>query len=167
MAAGFGMLFGIVIFRLQNVFGFLIEGVLHKGLSFTGRTELWDLAIEKILKYPWLGCGYAHPTGKVYRLAKGKYYNAHNVFLEVLLEGGILAAVPFVLMLAIVTNQLMRFRKTETAAILSSALLALALVTSMEEFLDSGGILIYGLLFFAYHIGTIINGKDTPPISSS
>ena len=90
MLSGVSLFFAVVLYRLQDVFAFLIEGVLHKGLSFTGRTEIWDTAIDNILRSPALGYGLAQ-SGKVYRLRKHKYYHAHNVFLEVLMEGGFCA----------------------------------------------------------------------------
>lgn len=160
---GFGLFFSVVLFRLQNLFAFFIEGVLHKGLSFTGRTEIWDRAITMILNSPFLGYGLGR-QGKVYRLRKGKYYHAHNVFLEVLVEGGVFSLIAYVLLLLCAGNQLMRYRKHPYACLLSGGLMACALMTVMEPFLDSNGLLIYALIFLGYHVGSLIHGKRVPPI---
>ena len=40
----------VVFLRLQNVFSFLIVDLLHKDLTFTGRTNIWDKAIDYIVK---------------------------------------------------------------------------------------------------------------------
>lgn len=166
MLAGFGLFFGVVLFRLQNLFAFLIEGVLHKGLSFTGRTEIWDEAVRMFLKQPWLGYGYAQ-YGKIYRLRKGKYYHGHNIFLEVAVEGGVLALGCFLMMLASTANQLMCYRKHPYACLISAGIMAVAVMTTMEPYHDSNGLLIYGLLILGYHVGTLINGKETESVGEA
>ncbi len=162
---GFGLFFSVVLFRLQDTFSFIIERVLHKGLSFTGRTEIWDVAIEKIMASPWLGYGYAR-SGKVYRLRKGKYYHAHNIFLEILMEGGFCSLLCYLGLMTVAAGQLLRHRKHSYACLLSGALMAVGVMTSMEPFLDGNSLLTYGLLILSYHVGTLISGKETEPIRS-
>lgn len=165
MLSGVSLFFAVVLYRLQDVFAFLIEGVLHKGLSFTGRTEIWDTAIDNILRSPALGYGLAQ-SGKVYRLRKHKYYHAHNVFLEVLMEGGFCALLCFLMMLASAVKPLMIHRKHPYACLISAGLMACGIMTTMEPFLDSNGLLIYALVFLGYHIGTLISGTDTAPLGA-
>ena len=162
LLVGFGSFYGVVIFRMQNLFAFFIEGVLHKGLSFTGRTDIWDKAIRLFLDSPFLGYGIAQ-SGKVYRLSKHKYYHAHNAILEVLVEGGIFSLLAFLMMLERAGRQLLIYRKHPYACLISAGLMSCALMTSMEPFLDSNGLLIYALVFLGYHVGTLIAGKETPP----
>ena len=159
---GAAMFFSIVLFRLQNFFAFFIEGVLHKGLSFTGRTDIWDKAIQLFLESPFLGYGIAQ-SGKVYRLSKNKYYHAHNVFLEILVEGGVFSLIAFLLMLAQAGKQLLIYRKHPYACLISAALLSVAVMTTMEPFLDSNGLLIYAMVFLGYYVGNLIYEKDVPP----
>lgn len=156
-----GMFFGIVLLRLQNLFAFLIEGVLHKGLSFTGRTDIWDEALRNIVRQPLLGYGLAQ-SGKVYRLSKHKYYHAHNIFLEILMEGGILALISYVVALGISCNRLFVWRKHTEACILAAGLLSCAVMTSMEPFLDNNGLLIYGLMILSYHVDKFILPEFDP-----
>ena len=165
MLSGVSLFFAVVLYRLQDVFAFLIEGVLHKGLSFTGRTEIWDTAIDNILRSPALGYGLAQ-SGKVYRLRKHKYYHAHNVFLEVLMEGGFCALLCFLMMLASAVKPLMIHRKHPYACLISAGLMACGIMTTMEPFLDSNGLLIYALVFLGYHIGILISGTDTAPLGA-
>lgn len=162
MLVSFGLFYGVVVFRLQDLFAFFIEGVLHKGLSFTGRTDIWDEALRLFLLSPLLGYGYT-ASGKVYRLVKNKYYHAHNAFLEILVEGGLGAMGGYLLMLAGAGKQLMIYRKHDYACLISAGLMASFLMMSMESYLDSNGLLIYALIFLGYHVGTLIHGKETPP----
>ncbi len=162
-AVGVGLFFSIVLFRLQNLFAFFIEGVLHKGLSFTGRTDIWDKAIEMILESPFLGYGIAQ-SGKVYRLSKGKYYHAHNAFLEILVEGGVFALIAFLMMLERAGRQLLIHRRHPYACLLSAGLMAVGVMTTMEPFLDSNGLLIYGLVFLGYYVERLIRARDMAQI---
>jgi hypothetical protein len=165
LGLGSGMFFSIVVFRLQNIFSFFIEGVLHKGLSFTGRTDIWDKAIAMILESPFLGYGIAQ-SGKVYRLSKHKYYHAHNAFLEVMVEGGVFALIAFLLMLERAGRQLLIYRRHPYACLLAAGLMSAAVMTTMEPFLDSNGLLIYALVLFSYHVGSLIAGKPVPAAGS-
>lgn len=162
MLVGFGLFYGVVIFRLQDLFAFFIEGVLHKGLSFTGRTDIWDEAIRLFLLSPFLGWGYTS-SGRVYRLVKNKYYHAHNAFLEILVEGGLGAMGGYLLMLSAAGKQLMIYRKHDYACLISAGLMASFLMMSMESYLDSNGLLIYGLIFLGYHVGSLIYDREVPP----
>ena len=165
LGLGTGMFFTIVLFRLQNLFAFFIEDVLHKGLSFTGRTDIWDKALGLFLDSPFLGQGIAQ-SGKVYRLSKHKYYHAHNVFLEILVEGGVFSLIAFLLMLEQAGRQLLIHRRHPYACLLAAALMSVGVMTTMEPFLDSNGLLIYALVFLGYYVGSLIRGEDMPPLGS-
>ena len=137
----------------------------RQGLRFTGRPDIWDKAIKLFLESPFLGYGIAQ-SGKVYRISKGKYYHAHNAILEVLVEGGVFSAIAFVMMLERAGRQLLIYRRHPYACLLSAGLMSCALMTWMEPFLDSNGLLIYGLVFLSYHVGTLIHGTETAPAGS-
>ena len=44
--------------------------------------------------------------------------------------------------------------------------MACGVMTTMEPFLDSNGLLIYALVFLGYHVGTLISGQDTAPLGA-
>ena len=163
--AGAGLFFSIVMFRLQNLFEFFITGVLHKGLSFTGRTDIWDRAVFLFERSPFLGYGIAQ-SGKVYRLAKHKYYHAHNVFLEILVEGGLGALIAYLFMLERAGRQLMIHRKHPYACLISAGLMAVMVMTAMEPYLDQNGLLIYALIFLGHYVGSLIRGEYVPPLGA-
>lgn len=77
----------IVVFQVQTRFIFLFENILQKSVDFTGRTSIWAVNIEKIKQSPLLGYGYG------YR-AVGNFY-AHNGWIEILIEGGIILFIVF------------------------------------------------------------------------
>ena len=77
---------GIVFLRFQNIFSFIIEGWLKKDLTFTGRTYIWDIFINEIKKSILIGHGVVDNKYLIYTLNAG---HAHNYFLQILYQGGI------------------------------------------------------------------------------
>ena len=92
----------IVIFRIQNIFSFLIVDILHKSLTLSDRTYIWDAAIGSILSHPILGTGITDSLSgnvhlKLSYLVKDIF--AHDLYLDYLLMGGIPALCIFVCIL--------------------------------------------------------------------
>lgn len=83
------LFFLIVVFRVQNLFSFIIVGILHKDLTFTNRTMLWDITLSSFLQHPFIGYGWQS------QMVRHSMYNsqtiifAHNQILEYLYLGGI------------------------------------------------------------------------------
>lgn len=77
----------VSVFRIFDKNGFvsrIIINVLHKSLTLSGRTYIWDAAYPMIKKHLWTGLG----RGSHIAMTKGTYH-AHNQYFELLLEGGI------------------------------------------------------------------------------
>ena len=161
MLAGFGLFFGVVVFRLQELLAGVIYAIFKKGVSLTGRTDIWDTAMWMIGKKPLLGYGLGQ-RGKVYRIVKGKYYHAHNLILELLVEGGVLAMTSFMLMLFGAGRRLWQNRKHPCACLISAGLMSCAVMTCLESFLDTNCLLIYTLVFLGYHIKTLVGTGEVP-----
>lgn len=83
----------ISILRLQDKFAFLIEGILHKDLTMTGRTDFWDIGLPYIRQNFWMG------TGKVGGEYLGGYLTSfttlHSFYLDMLFRGGLLLFLAF------------------------------------------------------------------------
>ena len=74
---------GIIFFKIQNAFGFLIENILHRELNLTNRDYYWGITINYI-KNNLLGYGYVAGTSRIGGLG------SHDSLLEILFEGGAL-----------------------------------------------------------------------------
>lgn len=89
----------VIFLHIQNLFEWLIVDILHKSLTLSGRIYVWASAISNIKDKPWLGYG----TVKGGRLSINysdvlkRTYFSHNIFLEVLIQGGIIAMVCLVI----------------------------------------------------------------------
>ena len=81
----------VVILGMQSAFSIVIEGILQKDITFTGRTILWASAVSYIIKSPLVGYGLeqAAVTGaKLYRFTV--YDSCHNFILDLLYQNGII-----------------------------------------------------------------------------
>ncbi len=85
----------IVLLRCQDKFAFILEHLLGKSLTFTGRTPIWDRTIAEISMHPLWGYGMLSPDDAW--LIVG-HSHAHNMYLNVLIRGGLLAFIPFIIM---------------------------------------------------------------------
>lgn len=76
-----------------------VVGTSGKDLTFNGRSDLWELVISKILERPWLGYGFSgFWTSNAASKLRATYdwaSNAHNGFLELLLELGFVGFLAF------------------------------------------------------------------------
>lgn len=81
-----------------------ILGAAGRDLTFTGRTELWVILVQMIKKQPWLGYGYSAfwlnwkgESGRVWSLVMWEPTYAHNGYLQLGLDLGLLGILLFVL----------------------------------------------------------------------
>lgn len=81
-----GIFILIVLLRLQNIFAFIIEGIFNKDLTLTNRIGIWDKAIEMIKQKPILGYG----CGTLDAIIGDRH--AHDFYLQIILQTGILGA---------------------------------------------------------------------------
>ncbi|MBC6429493.1 O-antigen ligase family protein [Nostoc sp. HG1] len=76
-----------------------VVGTSGKDLTLSGRSDLWELVMSKVLERPWLGYGYSgFWTSNAASNLRATYdwaSNAHNGFLELLLELGLLGFLTF------------------------------------------------------------------------
>jgi exopolysaccharide production protein ExoQ len=93
----------LMLLIVSSVFLFnnaeIVVGTSGKDLTFNGRSDLWELVVSKILERPWLGYGFSgFWTSNAASNLRATYdwaSNAHNGFLELLLELGLLGFLTF------------------------------------------------------------------------
>lgn len=106
----FGSFLGIIVFRIQNYFSYLIVDVLKKDLTFTNRTYIWDRTIHFMKQSPYLGCGYLDGAIRQYKYHIWGAVHAHNQVLEVLYLGGTILAIILVLIIILMIRSLNQYR---------------------------------------------------------
>jgi len=81
---------------------------LGRDASLSGRTGLWELALEKISEHPWLGYGYQgfwQEGGQAEVIWKAEGYkppHAHNGFINITLDLGLIGLFLFLLTIAVI-----------------------------------------------------------------
>lgn len=95
---------GFVIFRIQNIFSFIIVNILKKDITFTGRTKIWNAGIYWFLKSPLIGNGVNNVDNE--RLKLVGFEHCHNYFLQILYRSGILGFLFFIIIIFLVMKKL-------------------------------------------------------------
>ena len=110
---------GIVAMGLQKYFVFLLTTILHESIYLNGRTIIWDAAIPLIKQSPWRGYGVYGVNIELPSWWGGSLNYTHNQLLQLMLDGGIVATVLFLLCIIVTASNIDKvkdyyFRKMST-----------------------------------------------------
>lgn len=154
----------IVLFRIQNIFSFLIVDILHKDITLTGRIYIWDKVLKYIYERPLVGYGvesYSYRCIKMRSIAPLTYYDyygalhGHCRFLEVMYRGGIILLIIYLLILIYSCRELMRHKNSMQAKIISITIFAY-LTGMITEWYDYSP-MFFALLVLGYNIQRFLN----------
>lgn len=96
----------IVVVRIQNrAIEFLVTG-LRSNMTFSGRTPIWDKALTSIKNHLILGVGIKPFDMKKAEL--GGFNHSHNLGLEILYTGGLIAIMLFALVVVVVMIKIVK-----------------------------------------------------------
>lgn len=133
LAVGLGMNILIVGFRIQELFKTLIINILHRDLTFSYRTYIWDMAVERISKRWWIG--YAKDDILTFRFSSTRIADVmpHNQFLDIMILYGIFATLLFIVMMIMTFMELGRNADRWTSKVLTAALFAMLICSITEK----------------------------------
>lgn len=127
---GLGLHVAIVIFRIQEIFSYIIEELLQRSLTLSGRTTIWDTALLYIMGQPiW---GYGHSNIFSFSFAETEI-PAHNQFLDIGIVCGILGIILFLVLLFMTFWQLRKYKDSVIARIICCSLLAYVIMSITES----------------------------------
>lgn len=106
------LFFLIIIFRLQDLFSFIIVDIIGKELSFTGRTKIWDSAIKFVKSHFILGYGNELEMFRTAKFHTIEATHCHNMILEILYQGGIFLLGLFIYLLSILEKEIKKYENT-------------------------------------------------------
>lgn len=118
----------IVFLRLQEAFSFIIVNILHRNLSFTGRTYIWNYYINQFL------------SGSIFNKLFGNFgiteltVNAHNMFLGLLAFTGIIGLVLYFILLYLPAKELKKVKESDTSKFVSIIIFGFLLNALTMEF---------------------------------
>ncbi len=152
------LFFIIVIFRFQNAFGFIIVDILHKDLTFTNRTFLWDITLEQILKKPFIGYGWENIDVRHTMYNSQTVITAHNQILEYLYMGGIISILVYVYIILSTCNKVKNNYNNDIIKTISSCFFVLLILNLTEVYLNPIIMLVF--LFTIYSNDFISENKE-------
>ena len=137
--------FMVIIVILGSSFDIIekMMALLGRTGTFTGRTTLWRLAVQKILKRPLFGYGYTSGNIAIW----GGYFSSHNMFLEIIIHGGLVLLFIFLYILRI-AFKILKSVATPYHNIISLAIVSYLIVGLMETGLNE---FLFVLLVLAFN----------------
>lgn len=147
---------GVVVFRLQDIAAPIIQNVLGKTTTFTGRTYVWDLVMS-MMDGPHLLLGYG--TAPRFHLATSGfvYHHAHNDVLAALISGGAVALVLYLALVLWVIVLLFACRRSLSSAKMLVILVGFFTVGLMEPLYTICWGFVLGV---AYFVGSSDDGAS-------
>lgn len=100
--AGIGLNVMICIFRIQNLFSFIIVDIFNKNLTFSSRTQIWDLALSYFDQNKLFGVGHEFLWTIVHQIMLS---SAHNMIIGILFHLGLIGIVMWAIAFIIITLQ--------------------------------------------------------------
>ena len=140
---------GLVVFRLQNIGEFFIQGVLGRSTTFSGRTYIWDQALTDVANGAHWLFGYGIDHSLIVSMPDGQYaFYAHNDLLQFMMIGGLLLTIVWLAFLGIVLLRLYKKRSFRLAACFSAVILGYCIIGLMEcSFMNPGAFAVIALAY--------------------
>lgn len=127
---GIGLNAAVVIFRVQELFAWIIVNLLHRNLTLTYRTFIWDTALLYILQRPIWGYG----VSPIFSFSfAGSEIPAHNQFLDIAIVCGIPGMILFGIILFSVFQKLGTFKESLISRLVACALFGYILMSIAES----------------------------------
>lgn len=118
----------IVILRVQEWFSFLIVDILHKDITFTGRTNIWDKVLEIIPSNFWLG------RGMVTFQYSASVFSTHNTILDIVYKTGIIGLISYFLIFYQSLKDLWFYRKHKIIQFISIVIFSYFIMMLTEAY---------------------------------
>ena len=152
------MFFLIVVFKIQEIFRWLIVVVLKKDMTFSSRTILWEKVITFIKRNPILGYGEESTAIFSEKMGSVNFTHAHNTILDVTYRYGIIGAILHILMILIPVKKLYNFKENDISKIISISLFCLLITCLFEARVEKLGL--YIILVLGLNIEKIIQSVN-------
>lgn len=144
------LFFGIVIARVQNYFSTIIVDILHRDLTFTGRTYIWDKALVMIQESKIFG------YGKTFQYTN-TVVSSHNQILEILYKNGFVGLIGYLLVVFNSFRELWKYKGHKVVQFMSFLMFTYFIMMLTEAY--SHEYIIY-LYVICYHAKFLLKEKE-------
>lgn len=141
----------LVILRMQNLFEYLIVNILHKDLTLSSRTEIWDATIRIINNNKFLGIGVQKSNFMIRNISA---FHAHSYFLNIVLQCGICGFTIYIIILYNVFKKLNKFKSEFIAQIISFTIFVMFVMLLIDTFDITGNLFL--ILAMGYNVKDIV-----------
>ncbi len=148
--------FLVIKVKIQNLIAPLIVTILHRDITFTGRTVIWRKVLSLIGDRPFLGYGRLSQEARTAILGST---SPHNQFLIFLFEGGILLLIVVTYIIYDITKQLKKCTNLPITNILLAVMATYFLMWMTEPFSYSGTALMFFIWLLCYRSPELFNKK--------
>lgn len=122
-------------FKIQNLFSVILVDLLGKDLTLTGRIGLWEKSIEMIGEKWIFGWG-NHNNGAII-LRDYYYWYAHNLVLDILLEGGVVTLGAFALLIHKMSRRLKGYLSLDVVSSCLRVMTIFMILSLTESYFNS------------------------------
>ena len=137
----------IVIFRVQDIFKYIVVDMLKKDLTFTGRTLIWDNFMEHINLAPLIGYEVQTSEKMIFEYGAG---HAHDYYLNVLFQGGIIALIAFFRVINVTVKKITNQHFLKGSGILAMILFGYLFAYIFEAYSTNFNFVIVLLVIYYY-----------------
>ena len=124
----------VFVFRIQNMFTWLLDDILGKMGSFLSRLDAWEKTLVLLKQSPIIGFGIKDSATRLAEYHSTWMIHSHNQLLELLYRGGIIGFTLFGLIVFLSGRKLMKYGYTMESKIISTAFLGWCVATLVEPF---------------------------------
>lgn len=145
----------LVYFRIQNIFKFIIVDILHKDLTLSSRTLLWDKSILLIKEHPVLGIGIQKSSTMLQKISA---YHSHNHFLNVFLQSGIVGLSLYLVLIYLSFKKLADYKNEIISKIISFTIFTILIMLLADTFDITCNLIL--LIALGYNVEKIITWRN-------
>lgn len=137
----------VVIARIQDFLGGVVTGVLHKSITLSGRTGIWDKVFQMSdWSHALWGWGL---SGHENLVVDGiHFYFAHNVFLEFWLDGGLVGLALFLFTILVAARKSFAWRDCSTMSAVAVVLGGCFVVGITESMVSPAFFLMLSIAYY-------------------
>lgn len=150
----------LVFFSSIDIINQLLYNYLDKGNSFQGRLQFWNRAIEIIKSNPIVG------YGRLATLDAQNYYglvsgvNSHNMWFEILIEGGIIAMIFFISMYLLVVKKTKSVSDSTIFKVSIVPIFTIMIMMSVDSIMETRGVMLFGILCVLYNLDRMFSAEE-------
>ncbi|MDR2569111.1 MAG: O-antigen ligase family protein [Oscillospiraceae bacterium] len=134
----------ILLYSIQNVFGFFIETILGKDLTLTYRTFIWETALPQIYDNFFLGVG--RNNGIIGFVVGKGFLEAHNNMLQLLFDFGFVGFSLYMYYLNECCKPLNNYSNIREKGIILAALITFFVMSTTEIYFNKSSFYVIPIL---------------------